>query len=1101
MKKHLRFILRLFFAGRLVARTRSTPVIDAITLQGARVQRPSSLRARNEFGDSLRCLRLAALVLVCLSAARAQTCTPINAPAVIVQGQTFQPAIVNGIDDVSYSTVRFQWTSDAAANPINLSRVVYATAAQWSVHPGVYPQLFIADSLNITGNSTIQGNVVSNLLPGTTYHIAGQSSTNNGSTWCPAVDETFTTLPFNGVIKPAPPNTFTLTEPVVSGTDYTVGTAPCTTLQVCINLAQPGDGIGIPPGTPAVVASGSPLTFPVPPASIAVNPNYSTSTFSTASVAGLTNGEQVHLGSNFYVPSPINPGVTYSLINVNSTTNTFQISQDGTTALTLNDNGIGAIYVIPWPLNQSYVVIHSTAGSANLPPVGVRLDPVAYAAYLGVVQLASPAINMASFGFTGYYWFRDIEFTIAPNAPATEIDPTPSGEIFQTSALADHIVFDQCWFHPAPGPDRIENAALWGGTNQAIMNSYFDNVDFWKPTRNGASTTVASNSVTVQPMTYTWVGPGNHKQTCTLSSPASLTVSGSSGSTFYLYWSINPCQLTANVQTGLTATGSAFTIVASAAPNYPVDAATNSTVLQIGSGTFYGTSIGYADAGITGQSRWISESATGIEMADGPGPFMFLNNYFAGEGIIGVYKDEYVGNGCSGAPTPCPYIYNTIDLTVQKNTVQWDPAYIITSSTWNGSWWFGRNAFEIKQGRRTRFDGNIIGPTYGGLSNGECLDQFTYYGSNNPAWVNNEDTGDMEFSNNTCVNTPATVTLEGGGFGATPGNTQARIWIHNNLFLNNNGYAQNPEPSLSNSGGRGLWLSDEESVTLDHNTFYGQGGNGDGSVIEAFVLSGGTAITNNIFSYATDGAPNSGFFFSSFGAALPTPGPAGAQGSALLAYLNNVTWKNNVMLGTWSNSNPASYVELTQAQVSAAAALYPPAPGTFWPNSGTTLANRVSQLSWFSPSTFNFRLNSQSPYCSGCGSAATDDMDIGADIDKLDAAQGKVSNVRVFDLSSSGATVGFLAPDGLGCSVDYGTANFPGGSGTWMRVLNPGGQRVQNATLTGLNASTVYHYRVNCGVVQPTGSFTTTAPAIPAVLRASWTAAPGKTERVASMAW
>jgi hypothetical protein len=59
-------------------------------------------------------MRLAALTLVAISAVEAQTCAPLNVPAVVVQGQIFQPAIVNGIDNVSYSSVRFQWTSDGA---------------------------------------------------------------------------------------------------------------------------------------------------------------------------------------------------------------------------------------------------------------------------------------------------------------------------------------------------------------------------------------------------------------------------------------------------------------------------------------------------------------------------------------------------------------------------------------------------------------------------------------------------------------------------------------------------------------------------------------------------------------------------------------------------------------------------------------------------------------------------------------------------------------------------------------------------------------------------------------------------------------------------
>lgn len=1050
-----------------------------------------SMRPYCEHWKPRRALKLAALAFILIPAAWAQTCSRLNLPAVIVQGQTFQPAIVNGVDDVSYSTVRFQWTSDATANPINLNRIVYATAAQWAANPGVYPYTSLQMPVGGLVNTTLQGNVISNLAPSTSYHMAGQSSTNNGTTWCAAssTDTTFTTLPAPAVTpKPTPPNTFALTEPTITGTDYTVGVAPCIDFPTCVSIANPGDGIGIPPGTPVVLppnGGGSAFSsWKMPATYIAVTPNSSTSTFSTASVAGLANGGLVHIASNFYAPSPINPGVTYSLINVNTSANTFQVSQDGTTPLTLNDNGIGLIYIVPWPVAQSYVVIHSTASPSNLPAPGVRLDPVAYAPYLGVIQMSSPGGNILGFSFTGYYWFRDIELTIAPNAPASETDPAPSGGIFQTGPLADHIVFDQVWFHPAPGPDRIQNAAIWGGTNQAIINSYFDNVDFWRPTRQGANSNVTNNSVAVQPMTYSWVGPGNTKQTCTLSNPATLNLSGPSGLSFYVYWTINPCQLTANLQTGLTATGSGFNIVSSASPNYPVDSTGTSTVLQIGAGTFNGSSVSWGDAGFSGNSRWITESATGVQMGDGPGPFMFVNNSFSGEGIIGVFKDEYTGNACNGAPTPCQYIYNTVDLTVQRNTVQWDPKYFnsgyVSSPQWNGSWWYGRNAFEMKQGSRILYDGNLVGPVYGGLANGECFDLLTYYGSDNTSLVNVQKTSDVQISNNTCANSGSTITMEGLSlyqYGA--GNSQQRIWVHNNLFLNNNGWLATGTPFENVAQGRGIRLADDESVTIDHNTFFGQAGTGATDVGIQVILSGGLDIENNIFSYSASPTLNlNGFVYDNQGGATSSPVPAdGTQGTALLSYLNASKFANNVFLGTWVNDNPATLVEMTSAQVSAAAAQYP--ANTWFPN-GSTLANRIANMHWLAPdsyggSTGNYRLNSQSAYVSGGPNHASDGLDVGADIDKLEAAQGKVSNVHISAIAAGTASLTWLAPDSFACSVDYGTANFVNGSGSWTRAgstaTGPGGGRVQTATLSSLPSGATITYRVNCAVMQPTGTF------------------------------
>ncbi len=1034
--------------------------------------------------------RLAALALIGISAAHAQTCTPLNVPAVIVQGQTFQPAIVNGIDNVSYSTVRFQWTSDATANPINLIRIVYATAAQWTANPGTYPQAFVSIQASVTSNTTIQGNIVSNLIPSTTYHIAGQSSTNNGSTWCPAVDETFTTLPFTAVPKPIPPNTFSLTEPTITGTDYTVGVAPCTTFAACVAVANPGDGIGIPPGTPVVFpANGGNPTFsgwkgPAP--YIQVTPNSANNTFGVASVTGLSNGEQVHFGSYYYDPSPINPGVTYSLININAGANTFQVSQDGSTPITLNDNGIGTIYMVPWPYTQNYIVVHSTAPSANLPPPGVRLDPVAYGPYLGTIEAsAASGGSVLGFQFAAFYWFKDIEITVVPSAPSTETDPTPTAQLVQTGPQTDHIVFDQCWFHPPPAPDRINDAVIWGGTNQAIINSDLDNVDFWRPTRIGAASTVSNNTVTIQPMTYTWVGPGNTKQTCTLSSPATLTVSGGNNLVFYIYWTINPCQLTAGLQTGLTATGSAFNIVTSASPYYPSDSVPNYVVLQIGAGTFNGASIfGWGDAGISGTSRYNNESANGVEMSNGPGPFMFVNNSFTGEGIIGIFKDENTGEGCAGTTTSCPLLYNTIDLTVQRNTVQWDPRYFNSlygsSPLWNGSWAYGRNAFELKQGDRALYDGNIVGPVYGGLSNGECWDLFSYFGANNLARVNTQKTADIQISNNTCFNSGSTVTIVGNGLpGTTPGNPVQRIWIHNNLFLNNNGYLATPNPYENLAQGRGIRTADTESVTIDHNTFYQQAGTGSSSVSLEIMLSGGFDVENNIFSYSTESV-SPGFAFDGGGGPTSSPvPPTGTQGTALMTYLNASTFANNVFVGTWSNGNPSSLTEMTSAAVSAAAALY---PSNNWFPSGSSLANRIAAVNWFAPgadgaATGNYRLTSQSPYFSGSANHGSDGTDVGANIDALEAAQGKVSNVHVSSLATTTANVTWVAPDSFACSLDYGTANFVSGSGSWTRVAStgtgPAGARVQTASLTGLTPSTTYNYRVNCAAMQPTGTFQT----------------------------
>jgi hypothetical protein len=91
-------------------------------------------------------------------------------------------------------------------------------------------------------------------------------------------------------------------------------------------------------------------------------------------------------------------------------------------------------------------------------------------------------------------------------------------------------------------------------------------------------------------------------------------------------------------------------------------------------------------------------------------------------------------------------------------------------------------------------------------------------------------------------------------------------------------------------------------------------------------------------------------------------------------------------------------------------------------------------------------------------------------MDALEAAQGKVSNVHAFGSTSTSTTVGFLAPDSFGCAIDWGTTNFAAGSGSFTRVANAGGQRVQNVALSGLPADSLIYYRVDCAVQQPLGT-------------------------------
>jgi hypothetical protein len=1095
-------------------------------------QKPNA-KICNENRLYMRPLKIAALTLICFVPAGAQTCTPFSFPAIIVQGQTYQPAIVNGIDQLSTNSVRFQYTSSTSSNAV---LIVYATAAQWTANGGKivagtagtnYSAALGTQPIGNTPSGSIFGNNIANLAANTTYYMAGLASNNGGSTWCPEVDESFTTLPWTKVQKPAAPQTFSLTPPTITGTDYTIGTAPCNVGATAyaqfvdcianeISLSQIASGqnigIGITPGTPIVVpAANSPFyQWPIPPPAISVTPNSPAAncwTYSTTNVGGgsatLTNGEQVRLASSYQSapPSPINQGVTYSVVNVNGTCgpNTFQVSQDGTTPLTLADSGGGGTqYIAPWPISQGYLIIHSTASSSNLPPAGVRLDPVAYGSQLGIIAGSGPMSQPMFFGFTSHVWFQDIETTIQANpAAAAETDPPPSGSLFQIGTTADHIIFNQTWEHGPPVPDGLALAGwIMAGSDNAVINSYTDNVENWRPSDDLNADTVGTNTLQLNsgPQGYSgsFYSPSSPTSHYTCSPSATITIGGTAGA-FFVSLVPSTCAITVTATTGVTATGSGVTLVNASSPDYPRDTSSICvaaqgkgcyTQLNVGAGSWTGSAItGYQDTNCCGngpamRSDWVSAGATGIGLYAGTGPWEIVNNYFNGFSIVGPFRDQDFNNGCPGV-TQCPEIANTIDLTVQRNTFQWDPNYISTSATWNGSWWFGRNGPELKYGDRALYDGNIIGPIYSGLGGGECLDLFTYNGATEGEYLLtpvSEFTSDIEFRNNTCLSTGAGIQMTGGSTnGLMPGWGIHRVWIHNNLFDNTNGYLANPKPPNPSAGahGYGIALVGLQDVTIEHNTWTpNMAGDGSSAVQIEIGQSASLSIQNNIFNYdATTGTP--GFSFNTAGQAVPLPAPpAGAQGTALLSYLNNASLNNNIFLCTWSNDQPSSLVEITPSACSSDAALYP--ANNYFPNSGTTLANRVSAIGWKTPLSYgtaggNYRLRELSSYISGAH-VTSDGLDMGANIDQLEAAQGKVSNVLTDKLSSTGATVEFLAPDSVGLTVDWGTSPFWTGSGTWTRVANAGGQRAQTVALTGLPAHALIYYRVNGAVMQPTGT-------------------------------
>ena len=508
-----------------------------------------------------------------------------------------------------------------------------------------------------------------------------------------------------------------------------------------------------------------------------------------------------------------------------------------------------------------------------------------------------------------------------------------------------------------------------------------------------------------------------------------------------------------------------------------------------------------------GESRQSFEGASGISI-DAWGPTKIDNNYILGSGILGPFQAD--GLTLSNTPcqyenggNPCQVQWVSGNLSITRNTMTIDTDHwLYDSPDWDGGNRYWRNLAENKSGRYSLYDGNVLGPYSGQVGEGQCFphsefaNQFIQVGSY-PPYV---DSSDFTFSNNTCWQLGETGL--GGAY-----NFQGpyivfpypmkNFLFQNDLFLNNNGYAQvqhnlpfksdghviNSTASGQCPQGTTSGVSQQENFVWDHVTIIGSGG------CQPFWFEGNNdfasgGITNSVINILGDTGPFAPYFGTSRGGMYFTSNgyrtDSCANYTTVAAYfncVNNWTWAGNIMLATWSNSYPGAQTDYATSDVSALQASF----GSYtanWPNANT-LASREAQIGWFNTSTGNFRFVPSSPYISGnihgAASPTTDGNAPGVDMDQLEQHQGKISNIRVLSKTSTSLTLawfeaGYPTYDQVGV-VQWGTTAFYSGTGTWTPVTatpSASDGRQQSVTLTGLPADALIYLRVNGAVMQPT---------------------------------
>ena len=498
--------------------------------------------------------------------------------------------------------------------------------------------------------------------------------------------------------------------------------------------------------------------------------------------------------------------------------------------------------------------------------------------------------------------------------------------------------------------------------------------------------------------------------------------------------------------------------------NWPKNWLGNTSIAQLSYLTFaQGAIVGAGQADAYSQ-QWDTEGCQCMVGGLGPGPYIFSNNFLEATGTVWHHDD-------SGG-----YWAMRGDYTYTRNYAVSRKSQMANRNggnpEWDGLQYAHRHMFEWKSGCRINFSGNVYGGSW--LEDTPLGDMIEFLGANGCG------ISDVNVQYNTFAHSaelffgPSTYPggAPGGPSPGKPGPALRFRFQHNLVWdINANTWCAHGFAFCTGTYTNGGWGvifnegDDDEDWIVDHNTIVGNQGQKADFLWTTEGVNEGFNITNNILYIAESGGfgPSNtcgmgGRSSECYGAGRYCGSLSGLE--AWNCALTNSQFDHNLLMG----AAPRRDIQR----------LWPNGPGrlNYVPNDPTDFG----AIGWFSYNGLtsvanDYRLKSN--YCSGCGRPANDGTDVGADIDKMQVAQGIVLLNGSSAITSSSAQINFVAPDSQGCPVDYSSTDATL-TKVFTRITDAGGKdRVRKIVLTGLASGTTYFFRVNCQVQQPNGQFHT----------------------------
>jgi hypothetical protein len=378
------------------------------------------------------------------------------------------------------------------------------------------------------------------LSPGTAYNICPEISADGTTWFGgQGINFTTDALPATHPVPPVAPATFDTSVPNTTGFTPVSATSndDCTDIRNKLLAAISGslDGrsgtvITIPAGS---TCTGNIMPTVTPPDVVVLHDtNFNTTTHNITSTGhGLSEGQAIVWnasyrnappfdagqmpGSGAFIGTdahPFDPGtVTYVHVIDANTFQVFANAPSGTSCgnathanqqkcpqlWAFDSTGAGEIQYAKWPRAVKPIIVETSAIAAGeFPPEHVRVNPnwkpkmatiQAPNSYLGSTSKrryvfstncdTGGSVECAWHWFTANIRFIGIEFTYAPVVQIGLMqDPDPGEELIITDNSSSGIIFDRCWIHGQPPPFRVNRMLGWHGKNQAIVDSYINNM-------------------------------------------------------------------------------------------------------------------------------------------------------------------------------------------------------------------------------------------------------------------------------------------------------------------------------------------------------------------------------------------------------------------------------------------------------------------------------------------------------------------------------------------------------------------------------------------------------------------------------------------------